>query len=224
MGRARTFAAALAILVGAGPAEAAPPTLLTVGQQNRHAAATFSAPGADFGSIDVATRPDRATDGSFLQENIERSDFLTADEIQYGAWLDGGQLDPGRYFVMLSTSDFDCGEGSTCSDGYSEVKSLEVPEPRHAYRGRVAVYRYIRIVDLELTVSRLGERLRYRVCWPRKNMPRRCVAGAVNGYSWNSNATDSLQVAMRGMRARTTFTWFVGRRAVATRTANTAAP
>jgi hypothetical protein len=205
----------------AGPAQAAPPTLLTVGQQNRHAAATFTAPGADFGTIYIATGPYRATDGSFLNENVETSDFLTADELQYGAWLDESQIDPGHYFVMLSTSDFDCGESSTCSDGFSEVKMLDVPEPPHTYRGQVHTYSYIGVVTLRLTVSRLGERMRYRVCWPRKGLPRRCVSAVVDGYSWNSSASGEVDVAMRGMRARTTFTWYVDGRVVATRTAAT---
>lgn len=44
----------------------------------------FSAPGADSATIYLATEPDRATDGGFLQENIKDLDFLTTDEIQGG--------------------------------------------------------------------------------------------------------------------------------------------
>jgi hypothetical protein len=49
--------------------------------------ATFSAPRADFATIYIASRPDRATDGSFLTENIKELDILTDSEIQSGRWV-----------------------------------------------------------------------------------------------------------------------------------------
>ena len=92
------FVAAL-VLVAA--ALSVPPTLTSVGVQDRHPLATFSAPKSDFASIDVATRPDRATDGSFLNENVEVSDILTASEIQAGRWAYESQIAPGTYYVLL---------------------------------------------------------------------------------------------------------------------------
>jgi hypothetical protein len=215
------IAAALSALVFAAVAQAAPPTLLNVGQQNRHPTATFSAPGADFATIYLATKPDRASDGSFLTENIEEYGFLTNDEIQRGVWLDASQVDPGLYYVLLQATDYDCLPGANCTAGYSEMKTLDVPKPQMSYRGRVSVLHYIQVVYLTLTVRPLGERLPYRVCWRLKSKRRRCVSGAVNGYSWNSSASQMLSVGMRGMGRLTRFTWYVAERAVAVRTANT---
>jgi hypothetical protein len=216
-----TIAAAVAALGVPGVVDAAPPKLLSVGHQNRHPTATFSAPGADFATIYLATSPARGTDGRFLDENIKEVDFLTMDEIQGGAWLDSSQVDPGVYYVMLNATDF-CFPDDDCTDGFSEVLTLQVPKPTSSYRGQVGpIYRFLREVTLKLTVRPLGERLPYRVCWRLRSKARRCVSGVVVGYSWNSAATDSLSVRMRGMARSTTFTWYAKKRAVATKTART---
>ena len=62
-------------------------------------------PGADDATINFATKPDRAIDGGFLQENTKATDFLTADKIQRGSWLYKDQLDPGNYYVMIRATD-----------------------------------------------------------------------------------------------------------------------
>jgi hypothetical protein len=217
-----TIAAALAALGFPGVVLAAPPTLLSVGQQNMHPTATFSAPGADFATMYLASSPDRGTDGRFLQENVKEIDSLTDDEIQRGAWLDSSQVDPGTYYVMLEATEFCYPPDPACIEGFSSVLTLQVPKPRSSYQGKVGpVYRFLRVVNLELTVRPLGERLPYRVCWRLRSKARRCVAAVVTGFSWNSPASHSLTVRMRGMAKRTTFTWFVNGRAVATKTANT---
>ena len=79
--------------------------------------ALFSIPGADLATIYFATKPDRASDGSFLQENIAALDSLTTDEIQSGSWTYESQLDPGTYYVLLYATDFDCIGQPTCLDG-----------------------------------------------------------------------------------------------------------
>ena len=215
-------AAALVTLGFASAAHAAAPALLSVGQQSRHPTATFSAQGADFATMYLASSPERGTDGRFLQENVKEIDSLTDDEIQRGVWLDSDQVDPGTYYVMLEATDFCFPPNPACVEGFSSVLTLEVPKPRSSYRGTVGpVYRFLRVVYLDLTVRPLGERLPYRVCWRLKSKARKCVSGVVNGYSWNSAASDSLRVRMRGMAKRTTFTWYVKGRAVATKTANT---
>lgn len=216
------IAVALAMLGFADAAQAAPPALLSVGHQNRHPTATFSAPGADLVTIYFANKPDRATDGYFLEENVEHVDLFTADEIQRGVWLDSGQLDPGLYFVMLRASDFECYINPDCTDGFSNLTTLEVPKPRPTYRGSVGfVFRNIGVIYLRLTVRPLGERLPYRLCWRLKSKRRKCVSGAVAGYSWNSSASDELRISMRGMAKRTRFIWYVKGRAVAAKTVNT---
>jgi hypothetical protein len=217
-----TIAAALVALGFPGVVLAAPPTLVGGGQQNRHPAATFSASGADFATMYLASSPERGTDGRFLQENVKASDFLTDDEIQRGVWLDSDQVDPGTYYVMLEATQFCYPPDPACIEGFSSVLTLTVPKPRSSYRGTVGpVYRFIRVVYLDLAVRPLGERLPYRVCWRLRSKARRCVSGVVTGYSWNSAASDSLRVSMRGMAKRTTFTWYVRGRAVATKTAIT---
>jgi hypothetical protein len=217
--------AAAAALTVVGAANAAPPALLTVGQQNRHASATFSAPGADLATIYVASKPDLASGGGFLEENIKRIDFLTADEIQRGAWLDAEQLDPGLYYVMLRVSDYECPRNPNCTQGYSSIVPLAVPRPRSRYSARVfAVFRRSSVMYLQLTVSPLGERLPYRVCWRLKNKRRTCLSRTLNGFSWNRSVTDIPRIRMRGMGGRTRFSWYVRGRRVAAQTVNTARP
>jgi hypothetical protein len=215
----------LAISVGVGVAtlafsaraDAAGPVLGTVIAHHRHASATFTAPGADDATIYFATRPDRATDGRFLDENVAHLDFLTTDEIQAGRWLDDSQLDPGEYYVMLTATDFDCFGAPGCLDGFSAVRPLTVRKPHQRYRATVRSYRYVSTVDLRLRVRPLGETLPYRVCWTRRHTRRRCVRGEVEGYSWNAAASDVLEVRKRHMRRRTTFSWYVKGRKVASK-------
>jgi hypothetical protein len=96
-----TITVSLAFVPSAG---AVPPVLLTVGSQSLHPTATFSAPKSDLAVIEIATRPDRATDGEFLTENVKVVDLLTDSEIQTGRWLDDNQIDPGTYYVLLKAS------------------------------------------------------------------------------------------------------------------------
>jgi hypothetical protein len=216
--------AVVASLPCAGAAEAASPTLLSVGQQDRHATASFSMPGADDATIYFATSPDRATDGRFLEENVEHSDFLTTDEIQAGRWLDSAQLDPGRYYVMLSADDYGCFDDPACMDGFSNMLTLAVPKPVPRYRGKVHPYRNLSLVELGFRVVPLGERVRYRVCWRLVAERRKCARGTVSGYSWNSPAEDQITVRKRGMPRVATFAWYVDGRRVASRRARIPRP
>lgn len=202
-------------LVSAEIASAAEPTLLGVGQEHRHPTADFAAPGADHATVYFATRPDRATDGHFLQENVEHVDALTAGEIQAGRWIDAAQLDPGLYYVLLRATDADCSGDPSCLDGFSAMLTLTVPEPARRFRGHVTTYRFVSTVDLSLRVTPLGRRLPYRVCWTRSTGRRTCVRATVRGFSWNEPASHTITVRKRGMRRRTTFRWFVDGRRVA---------
>jgi hypothetical protein len=217
--------AVLAAALFAIPTAAAsqPPTLVSVAQESRHASAHFSMPGADYASIYFASKPDRATDGSFLQENVKDSDSLTSDEIQNGAWLDESQLDPGTYYAMVQATDIDCIGEPTCLGGYSNVLTLSVPKPAQRYRASVNVLHYVHVAYLTLRVAPLGEALPYKVCWRLKNKARRCLARSVKGYSWNSAADDQASVQLRGLARRTTFTWYVRGSRVAVKSANTRA-
>lgn len=202
----------------AGLAQAAAPTLLSVGHEKRHPTATFAMPGANDGTIYFATKPDRASDGEFLEENVKHLDLLTADEIQAGRWIDSSQIDPGRYYVLLRAYDFDCWIDASCMTGFSQVLPLSVAKPKIRYRGTVRAYRYLSRVRLGFRVRPLGERIHYRVCWRLASGRRRCARGAVMGYSWNRAATGWLTVRKRGMPRVAKFAWYVdGHRVAAKR-------
>jgi hypothetical protein len=218
------LAVALAL---AGPALAVPPTLLTVGAKIRHPTATFSAPRAGSATIYLASKPDRATDGSFLSENMKEIGILTDSEIQSGSWLDADQVDPGTYYTMLRASpDFescyviDTGKfDPACADGFSNILTLVVDKPTVRYAARVTVYKYLREASLRLTATPLGEMLPYRVCYRTKARTRRCLRGALDGYSWNAAASDTLTANTRNLATTTTFTWYIAGKAVASKRA-----
>jgi len=213
---------ALALPAAAG---AVPPTLSSVGQQNRHPTATFSAPRAGSVTVYVANKPDRATDGQFLSENVATLDSLTDSEIQEGRWVGESQLDPGTYYMMLSASpDFDAcwvfdaaAYDPACADGFSNVLPLVVPKPSTRYSARVLSYKYLRQATLELTAAPLGENRPYRVCYRLLSRTVRCLRGTLDGYSWNTSASDRLTVTTRNLPTFTSFVWSVGGKVVATK-------
>jgi len=218
------FLAVAASLVFVSSASAQPPVLSSVTvSTDRHPSAQFSAPKASDATVYFASKPDRGTDGGFYSENIVASDFLTADEIQAGSWTYSDQLDPGTYYVMLNADpDFDlCYDSNTgnydpsCADGYSNVVTLTVPTPQIRYTAGVTVYRYSKEADLRLKATPLGVNQHYRVCYLTRAKKRRCVSGTLDGYSWDSPGSDEMFVSTRKLSARTTFTWYVGSRAVA---------
>jgi len=121
------------------PASPKPPTLLTASQQNRHPSARFSMPGADAAEIYFANKPDRASDGGFLRENIKALGLLGTVEIRRGSWSFEDQLDPGTYYVMMLAADYDCIGQPDCIWGYSNMLTLTIPKPRPTYRAAVEV-------------------------------------------------------------------------------------
>jgi hypothetical protein len=220
-------AAVASALLLAAPASAVPPTLTSVGQSARHPTATFSAPRADSATIYFSTKPDRATDGRFLSENIATLDSLTDSEIQAGRWLSEDALDPGRYYVLLRASpDFDlCWITATgmydpaCADGFSNMQTLDVPKPTSRYSATVSAYRYINRATLELRAAPLGEARPYKVCYRWRTGRNQCVRGVIRGYSWSSSASDLLSVNTRPLPTIATFNWYVGTTRVASKRA-----
>lgn len=208
----------------ATPALAVSPVIAAVGQQGRHPTVTLAAPRADSVIVFLATKPDRATDGSFLQENVVDTDFLTDSEIQSGRWLDSSQIDPGSYFVMVqatrdftSCDSFDENDNEvidpSCADGFSTVVPLTVPRPKTTYTVKSDLLKYIGVESLTLTAKPLGVNVPYQVCWKqptgkKKTFTTRCVKGTLNGYSWNADASDPLSINTKGMARRTKFTWY----------------
>jgi hypothetical protein len=217
-------AGSLAFIPTAG---AIPPVLLTVGSQALHPTAMFSAPRSDHVVIEIAKRPDRASNGEFLTENIVVFDVLADSEIQTGRWLYESQIDPGTYYVLLRASpNFDlCYQIDTgtydpsCADGYSAIQTLTVPRPPIRYGASVRHYVYLSNVDLTITAVPLGQKMPYRVCYRTAAGRRVCLAGVIPGYSWSSSASDTRSVNRRNLRTITTFTWYVEGRAVVSKRA-----
>ena len=227
-----TLAAVLLGLLFVSEAAAGPPLLNNVSQDRRHPRATIAAPRASSVTIYIANRPDRATDGSFLTENVKEIDFLTDQELQTGAWLYESALDPGTWYLMARASaesscysypppDYKEVIDPACAHGFSDVLTLTIPKPTPRYTAKVEPLRSIGIVYLTLRAAPLGENRGYRVCWRLKTRKRVCVRGTLDGYDWDSAATDFLRVNARGMARTTTFTWQVGGRTVAQKRART---
>jgi hypothetical protein len=218
-------AAAGVALVLAAPVLAVPPVITSLTQTDRHASATLSAPRADIVTIYFATKPDRATEGSFLEENIKTSDLLTDDEIASGRWSSEDQLDPGTYYVMLKAlPDFglcyDVNAGDydpACANGFSDVSTLNVPTPASRYAVAGTAFKFLREAHLSITATPLGENRPYRVCTTTTARRRLCVPGVLEGFSWSSSASDSVTVRTRSLPALATFTWYVGSTKVGTK-------
>ncbi len=213
------------LLASSATAAAIPPTLSSVSVQGRRPAATFAAPRAGFVTVYVASKPDRATNGRFLDENVKDITSLTTSEIQSGFWESPSRLDPGGYWMMLDASaDFaSCylvdlgGFDPGCADGFSQVLPLSVAKPVLQFTTGATVYQFLGEVDVRLTARRLGEGLRYRVCYRNARRVRRCLTGVLAGFSWDFPASDTLSVRTRNLPRVTTFTWSVRGRVVASR-------
>jgi hypothetical protein len=214
-------------LVFVPSAAAVPPTLVTVSSQALHPTATFSAPKSDHVVIQIATRPDRASNGEFLTENVVVFDVLADSEIQSGRWLYESQIDPGTYYVLLRASpnfdlcyQIDSGTyDPSCADGFSAMQTLTVPRPAIRYGASVRHYVYLSNVDVTITAVPLGQKMPYRVCYRTRAGRRVCLAGVIAGYSWSSSASDTRSVNRRNLRTITTFTWYVEGRAVVSKRA-----
>jgi hypothetical protein len=214
------------VLFGAADAGAVPPMLSAVGAEDRHPTVTFAAPKADSVTVYVASKPDRASDGEFLSENVVEVATLTDAELQAGVWKDAEQIDPGSYYVLLEaeasidacyvpeTDSFD----PSCADGWSEVLPLTVPRPAIRYSGAAVVRKSLGQITLTLTATPLGVQQAYRVCYSLKTKARRCLGGVADGFDWNAPGSSRLTVKTRGLAATTTFTWFVDGAKVAART------
>jgi len=223
----------VATIIGAlaftATANAAPPSLTGVGHQNRHPTATFSTPRTEDVTIYFATKPDRATDGRFLQENVEHTDFFTDPEMQAGQWLDSDRIDPGTYYVMLhATAESSCISyppptyqrvvDPSCADGFSNIVTVTIPKP--VVRYRVGFERGF-IGSFTIRASSSGEAIPYLLC-SRDLAKRRCVRGRIDRSSWDSSNDDTIYMTATDFKKRvyckfgrkTTVTWYVRGRVV----------
>ena len=213
----------------AGTADAVAPTIQKITLQNRHPLITFTAPRTRSVTVYLASKPDRASDGSFLEENLVDLEGLTVEEIQNGRWLYSKQLEPGTYYVLLDASpDFtSCWNASAgaydpaCADGFSDLAKLVVPRPAVHYSTAVTSLLFIKRLELKLVASPLGVRTPYTLCFHTKAKARRCIHHVLAGASWSSPAADILEVSTKALAARTTFVWTVAGKVVARRTLKT---
>jgi hypothetical protein len=189
---------------------------------------TFSAPRARYVTVTIARERTQATDGEFLAENVVHSDFLTDAENLAGRWVDERQLDPGTYYVMIrALADPSCITfpppsfeevlDPACADGPSSVATLVVRRPAQRFAASVGRAAGGALLRLQLSVRPLGDIQPYRVCWRSRTGRRTCVRRSVDGFDWNAAASDTFLVRSRLVASRTTFTWYVGTRAVARR-------
>lgn len=224
---AAIVAVAATLFVVPSTALAVAPALTSVSQQDRHPIATFSAPRSDLVVVQVASKPDRASNGDFLAENRVVYDVLTDSEAQSGSWKDDRQLDPGTYYVLVNASPnfSSCyvgpGYDPACANGYSTVLPLTIPTPKATYKTKATVYRFLRRASITLTATPLGTDTPYKVCYRNKKKRKKCLNGMLDGYDWNSAASDDTTLKFGGLAKRTKFTWYVANKAVASRTIKT---
>lgn len=220
MGRVVALALCGTSLAWSGTALAAPPTIISVSQQARHPIVAFSAPKSDHVVIEIASKPERGSDGSFFSENQVEFEVMTDSEVAAGRWLSESQIDPGTYYVLVRASpDFDLcyqdgGFDPSCADGYSAMATLVVPRPAVRYVVGATRQSYSAAVTLSISATPLGEKLPYRVCYLTKARKRLCLRDTLAGYSWNSGASERLTVSTRLLATYTTFSWFVGTRVI----------
>ena len=116
------------LLLFAGEARGAPPVLVSVSSQSQHPAATWTLPsGVEAKTIEVATSPVTASDGSFFAENRRAFDLL---EDAQTSWLYAYKLDPGTYYVHVAGLDEPCFSADQCPvREYSAVMTLVIEAP-----------------------------------------------------------------------------------------------
>lgn len=225
--RALVVSAALCALPAAATAIA--PTIVGAAEFDRRPVVWFTAPSASSVTVTIASKPYRATDGSFFTENIAMTHWMTEFEIATGTWTSNTRLDPGTYWAMVDASPsfdscymWDLGYYRyDCADGRSLPVMFTVPRPAVRWTTSSRRYAFFQEVNLTLRASRLGENVPYRVCWLNARKIRKCRVGVVDGYSWDSPASDTIELRTGGMSRWTRFTWTVRGRVVASKLVRT---
>jgi hypothetical protein len=214
-------------LMLAGPAAASPPSITAITIRGRAPTVTFDAPKASSVNLFIASSADRASDGSFIAEDVVVRAVLPRSALQSGTWTYSARLDPGDYFLLLkATADAAACAPATpggdldpsCADGFSPVASFTVPVPRIRYDVYAKPYHRGRIVRLGLLAEALGVPQTYRVCYRLRSKARRCVASRLDAYHWDESSSDVVAVDGRPLARSTTFTWFVAGKKIASRT------
>ena len=230
--RKLVFVIAACAAVFAPSALAAPPTLLRVGHDRMHPWAEWTLPpGADAQTIEIASAPEVGTDGAFWMENVEEFDLLEDDQTRY---LSTSRLDPGTYYVHVSSFDPECVE-CPIREWSNILRLVVAAPPRYEASVRSVNVNAIRAPGGPWTY--MGDTLRvafrnvnaaagttqaYRVCFQGYGRAR-CRTRAIRGRAWDAFRLRVLGpwVPCRGQRRvgrrDIRFTWSVGRRIVARR-------
>jgi len=139
MARGRWVAAAAlaGVVLLALPASslAAAPVLTRVGNVQRHPSAAWTLPtGVTSDVIEIATKPDGGSDGSFFTENVVVFDPLQPTQT---SWLSSKQLRPRTYYVHVKGEDSSgCGSEpqGPCGFFWSNALTLTIaPTPPKVY-------------------------------------------------------------------------------------------
>jgi hypothetical protein len=153
---------ALGALCAAPLGEAAPPSLVSVGQTDRHPTATWTlGPGVQARLVEVATATTQATDGHFFTENtVVRSNV----DPTLTNWVYRSQLEPGTYYVHVAGFDPNC-DGCPRRE-WSNILSFTIPGATQPATGGADERPRIRGGQFTL-LSRVGRptwRVRLEVC------------------------------------------------------------
>jgi hypothetical protein len=228
---------AIAPIVHAGDAGAAPPLLTSVSHVQRHPQATWTLPPGVVPQIaEVATNPSTSTDGYFFNENVVAFDLLQQGQAN---WVYNGQLDPGIYYVHVAGLDEPCFYAGLCPiREFTQTMTLTIaapppPPPRPRYEASVRSTHPGAIRDSSRNWTYRGDTVRvrfrnaaarpndgqgYRVCYT-KNRRLACHNRRILGRSWDAWRLRIMApwAGFVGGRYRRSveFTWRIDRRIVA---------
>jgi hypothetical protein len=123
------FVALAAVAVAAAPASTVP-DLRSVSASHRHVVVVFTTGELAPRTVQVATRPQRGSDGSFVAANVRLNELMRPTRVAAGyRSRTRGTLRPGRYYVAVSANEIalDCTPHKPCKTSWSNVRSIRVP-------------------------------------------------------------------------------------------------
>ena len=225
--------AALLVLVG-DAAALNPPVLTSAGHVQYHPTATWTLPQwVEAWSIEVATKPDVASDGQFFEENRVVWESVRETDT---SWTYESRLASGRYYVHVRGYDNACFHTQAeCGIVTSNMLTLLIPRrpPRYTvglrsiHPGAIRVPGSSRIwtyhgdtlrASFRNAAATSAERQVYTLCY--QQFRKVCRREVLRGNRW-----DVTRVVMHGPWFRCAhsrqirFSWRVGNRVVARRTA-----
>jgi hypothetical protein len=121
--------AAVAVAAAAAPASTVP-DLRSVSASHRHVVVVFTTGELAPRTVQVATRPQRGRDGSFVAVNVRLNELMRPTRVAAGyRSRTRGTLRPGRYYVAVSANEIalDCTPHKPCKTSWSNVRSIRVP-------------------------------------------------------------------------------------------------